>query len=223
MQTMSAEWSTCRASRSDAAGTALSRNATTMASITALPPELLEAILALIPVLPRLRAASLVCKRWRNVALRTVKELPYECSLGTLEHFPFASLTKLDLRALNDDTRSLQCPTSLQHLVLPAGHLTKWHISRLRDVPKLVSIDIVLWGDNFNPDTAKVMTDSRDTLQSITLWGKRARVNSFPFDDHFPALSALTLDVGVLPLIMCTRHASQLTRLALGKPAEMRE
>lgn len=198
------------------------------AHVEALLPELLEAIFSFIPVRFRIRVVAFVCKRWRTTALRTVKKLSCRRPAGSLEHFPFTSLTKLDLRPIGAKEGHLQCPASVRELALPRfrGLSGKCMLDHLRDIPILTSINIQTT-EHECPRTLAVLLESQATLRKIAFvnWRHSRNENahidlsicptrSLLLSQHFPALSELVLSFDTLP-DLCTRHASQLTRLSI--------
>lgn len=173
-------------------------------------PELLEAILSFIPVRPRLRAASLVCKRWRTLALRTVKEMPCVGPRGSLEHFPFTSLTELDDGIFYERDGDLQCPANLRHLYFNK----KESLRRLHGIPRLESLSLQIYiGDDECREIVDLFRNSRDTLQSLTVaFSWESKRTSSLLEQHFPSLCALVLTGKTCP-VLCENHASQLTSL----------
>lgn len=70
-------------------------------TLASLPSEVLECVLAFLPLRPRLRIASLVARRWRAAALRSVAAvsvLPPGIALLDKFFALFPNLTAVDLR-----------------------------------------------------------------------------------------------------------------------------
>lgn len=95
-------------------------------SLDDLPPELLAEVFAYTPYLARLKALSLVCRRWRRVALQSVSELTFSAA-GAAAHLTlqaqlalFPSLTALNVASC---PAHFALPTSLRTLELSGRYL----------------------------------------------------------------------------------------------------
>lgn len=109
-----------------------------------LPTDLLLVLFAPLPPLALIRSISLVCKRWRVVALRSITSFTFRGGdLLGLSALP--SLTSLDIMALGRSSSAL--PTTLRSLTLNLGPLGGTSVSLLEAIllgstPLLTSLSI---------------------------------------------------------------------------------
>lgn len=187
-------------------------------SIGILPSEVLEVIFKNFRKRPLIHVVSLVCRRWRRVALRLVTHLRLYLHCGALLAQPlFAKtprLTSIALASSNEEDgprHKVAIPPTVTRLRNESG--SSYLLKHALTLPPLKKLRLASPGSSF------LFSHSLSTLQSLHMSGVLSSALGECLSYlHMPALTAITLgplwgDGKLMPFL--AQHASQLTKLKL--------
>lgn len=182
----------------------------TYASFASLPLDVLRLIFRLIPVHPRVRVISLVCKRWRTLVLSSVtRARRFSPAVRWFRLFP--ALEHLDITTRAMASRPL--PLSLRSLAFYAEPDYD-HLPHLLALTALTAVSLhTRWRS-----AQRLLLHIRTSLTSLHILTDdlgKPRVARGIAELFYPRLTDLSIPYSVALAPLLERHASSLTRLSV--------
>lgn len=189
------------------------------ADSTALPADLLIAIVSFIPLRPRLLVLSIVSRRWRDVVLRSITSLPVVAPASFLR---LPSLTKLH-SVVARRIRSLagKLSSSLQDLTFQVSAEASCYCQHLSSVSTLTRLSLIANPHGACNHVFELLCRNTSLTDLCLVWGNSAWRPRLPDLDltslHFPNLCSLVIGgwCKEITVAFVEAHAAHLKKLSI--------